>query len=228
MLGAARALARHKIPVLGINRGSLGFHRHRRTSWRSRSPRCWRATTSRKAVLLEAEVRRHGEAIGQGRCAQRCGAAPGKSTKMIEFELFIDGHFVCSQKADGLIIATPTGSTAYSLSAAGRSCTQAGCHGHRADVPAYPVQPAHRGGRQQRTEDRGSPTTCRSTRWCPATARTTSPARPATPSRWAKKPQKLRLIHPLDHNYYEACRTKLGWAAAGGATTDMLLDSGRG
>ena len=121
MLGAARALARHKIPVLGINRGSLGFLTDiKPDELEVRVAEVLEGKFIEESrFLLQAEVRRHGEPIGQGDALNDVVLHPGKSTKMIEFELYIDGHFVCSQKADGLIIATPTGSTAYSLSAGG-------------------------------------------------------------------------------------------------------------
>src|SRR5690606_12812563 len=104
MLGAARALARYKIPVLGINRGSLGFLTDIKPD--ELEVKVAEVLEGRfveeNRFLLEAEVRRHGEAIGQGDALNDVVLHPGKSTKMIEFELFIDGHFVCSQKADGL------------------------------------------------------------------------------------------------------------------------------
>ena len=121
MLGAARALAQHNVPVLGINRGSLGF-------LTDILPEQLEAQISEvlagnytveQRFLLETEVRRDGVPIGQGDALNDVVLHPGKSTRMIEFELFIDGQFVYSLKADGLIIATPTGSTAYALSAGG-------------------------------------------------------------------------------------------------------------
>ena len=121
MLGAARALAQHGVPVLGINRGSLGFltdilpeHLESQISEVLAGN-----YTVEQRFLLETEVRRNGVPIGQGDALNDVVLHPGKSTRMIEFELFIDGQFVYSLKADGLIIATPTGSTAYALSAGG-------------------------------------------------------------------------------------------------------------
>ena len=220
MLGAARALARHKIPVLGINRGSLGFLTDIKPD--ELEVKVAEVLEGRfleeSRFLLEAEVRRHGEAIGQGDALNDVVLHPGKSTKMIEFELFIDGHFVCSQKADGLIIATPTGSTAYSLSAGGPimhpkldamvivpmyphtlSSRPIVVDGNSElkivvadDLPIYPLVSCD--GQNHFTCAPGDTITIR------------------------KKPQKLCLIHPLDHNYYEACRTKLGWGSRlGGA-----------
>jgi NAD+ kinase len=213
MLGAARALARHKIPVLGINRGSLGFLTDIKPD--ELEVKVAEVLEGRfleeSRFLLEAEVRRHGEAIGQGDALNDVVLHPGKSTKMIEFELFVDGHFVCSQKADGLIIATPTGSTAYSLSAGGPimhpkldaivivpmyphtlSSRPIVVDGNAElkivvadDLPIYPLVSC----------DGQNHFTCA----------------PGDTITVAKKPHKLRLIHPLDHNYYEACRTKLGW-----------------
>ena len=121
MLGAARALARHKVPVLGINRGSLGFLTDIRPD--ELETKVDEVLGGQYIVesrfLLDAQVRRHGESIGQGDALNDVVLHPGKSTRMIEFELHIDGQFVCSQKADGLIVATPTGSTAYAFSARG-------------------------------------------------------------------------------------------------------------
>ncbi len=121
LLGAARALCRHKTPVLGVNRGSLGFLCDiRPDDLEMKVAEVLEGNfLSENRFLLQAEVRRNGEAIGQGDALNDVVLHPGKSTRMIEFELYIDGQFVCSQKADGLIVSTPTGSTAYALSAGG-------------------------------------------------------------------------------------------------------------
>ena len=121
MLGAARALAQHGVPVLGINRGSLGFLTDilpEQLESQISEVLAGQYTVEQR-FLLEIEVRREGVPIGQGDALNDVVLHPGKSTRMIEFELFIDGQFVYSLKADGLIIATPTGSTAYALSAGG-------------------------------------------------------------------------------------------------------------
>lgn len=121
MLGAARVLARYDIKVIGINRGNLGFL----TALSPDNAQQQLAdvlegkyrTDSR--LLLEAQVSKKS-------CPPRISTAmnevvlhPGKVAHMIEFEVYIDDVFAFSQRADGLIISTPTGSTAYSLSAGG-------------------------------------------------------------------------------------------------------------
>ncbi|MBJ7547527.1 NAD(+) kinase [Pseudomonas sp. OA3] len=215
MLGAARALARHKVPVLGINRGSLGFL----TDIRPDELELKVAQVlegqylTENRFLLEAEVRRQGEAIGQGDALNDVVLHPGKSTRMIEFELYIDGQFVCSQKADGLIVATPTGSTAYALSAGGPIMHP------KLDaivvVPMYPhtlsSRPIVVDGNSELKVVVSADMTIYPQVSCDGQNHFT--CAPGDTLHVAKKAQKLRLIPPLDHNYYEVCRTKLGWGS---------------
>jgi NAD+ kinase len=157
LLGAARALARHNIPVLGINRGSLGFLTDIRPD--ELEQKVAEVLDGHYLVenrfLLQAEVRRHHEAIGQGDALNDVVLHPGKSTRMIEFEIYIDGQFVCSQKADGLIVATPPVPRLCAVRRRPDHAPQARRHRDRADVPAHPVGPADRGRWQQRAENRG-------------------------------------------------------------------------
>ncbi len=140
MLGAARTLARYDIKVIGINRGNLGFL----TDLDPDNAQQQLADVleghyiSEKRFLLEAQV-------CQQDCQKRISTAinevvlhPGKVAHMIEFEVYIDEIFAFSQRSDGLIISTPTGSTAYSLSAGGPILTPSlDAITPGADVPAY-------------------------------------------------------------------------------------------
>ena len=215
LLGAARAMARHGTPVLGINRGSLGFLTDIRPD--ELEAKVSEVLEGRYLLesrfLLEALVRRGEEAIGQSDALNDVVLHPGKSTRMIEFELFIDGQFVCSQKADGLIVATPTGSTAYSLSAGGPIMHP------KLDaiviVPMYPhtlsSRPIVVDGNSELKVVVASDMQIYPLVSCDGQNHFT--CAPGDTLTIRKKAQKLKLIHPLDHNYYEVCRTKLGWGS---------------
>src|SRR3990167_3957931 len=72
-----------------------------------------------KRFLIEGQIKRQGKVIGQGNALNDIVLFPGEIAQLIEFELMINDQFVYSQRSDGLIISTPTGSTAYALSAGG-------------------------------------------------------------------------------------------------------------
>src|SRR5215831_16037431 len=121
LLAAAREAAPHGIPILPINLGSLGFL----TSFTLEElypalEECLsgKAETSER-VMLTASLWRHGQIVESENVLNEAVINKGALARMIEVELFIDSEFVCRYRADGLIIATPTGSTAYSLSAGG-------------------------------------------------------------------------------------------------------------
>src|SRR5215471_8825498 len=121
LLAAAREAAPHGIPILPINLGSLGFL----TSFTLdelypalEESLTGKAETSER-VMLTAELRRGGQVVESKNVLNEAVVNKGALARMIEVELFIDAEFVCRYRADGLIIATPTGSTAYSLSAGG-------------------------------------------------------------------------------------------------------------
>ena len=163
--------------------------------------------------LLDAFVERGGEMIGQGDALNDVVLHPGKSTRMIEFELYIDGQFVCSQRADGLIVATPTGSTAYSLSAGGPIM-----HPKLDAIVVVPMYPHTLSSRPIVVSGDSTLSILVSPNMtiypqvsCDGQNHFT--CAPGDTVTIQKKPHKLRLIHPLDHNYYEICRTKLGWGS---------------
>jgi NAD+ kinase len=121
LLAAARLAAPRGIPILPINMGSLGFL----TSFMLDDlyPALEDLLAGRfsisERVMLRVELRRAGEWIDQQHVLNEAVINKGALARMIELELTIDNDFVCRYRADGLIVATPTGSTAYSLSAGG-------------------------------------------------------------------------------------------------------------
>ncbi|MBT7904363.1 MAG: NAD(+) kinase, partial [Porticoccaceae bacterium] len=121
MLSACRKMAACGVPLLGINRGRLGFLTD--ISPDEIEERVWPVLQGEykqtRRFLLETTVTRNGTEIGTGTAVNDIVMHPGMSVRMMTFELYVDGEFVYSQRSDGLIVSTPTGSTAYALSAGG-------------------------------------------------------------------------------------------------------------
>ncbi|MDE3169782.1 MAG: NAD(+)/NADH kinase [Acidobacteriota bacterium] len=121
LLSAARALAGHDVPILPVNLGGLGFLTsvtldelyplleetiagNYRTSVR---------------IMLDAEVRSNGASAGRQSALNDAVANKGALARMLDFDVYVDQDRVGRYRADGLIVATPTGSTGYSLAAGG-------------------------------------------------------------------------------------------------------------
>jgi len=121
MLGAARALAPHEVPLVGINHGRLGFITDiGLDSWRvALSSILEGHYASEERTLLTARVVRDHEVVWTELALNDVVVNRSSRTGMIELQVHVDDLYMYSQRADGLIIATPTGSTAYALSANG-------------------------------------------------------------------------------------------------------------
>ena len=121
MLGIGRKMAQYGVPLIGINQGRLGFitdipfHEFRATL----KPMLAGAYDEDHRSLMNARVMRDGHCVFSAVAMNDVVVNRGATSGMVELRVEVDGHFVANQRADGLIIATPTGSTAYSLSAGG-------------------------------------------------------------------------------------------------------------
>ncbi|MFN3304852.1 MAG: NAD kinase [Roseateles sp.] len=121
MLGFAREMARHGVPLLGINQGRLGFITDIPIErWReSLAPVLAGDYEVEPRAMLEGAVLRDGESIFSGLALNDVVVSRGSTAGMVELRIEVDGQFVANMRADGLIVASPTGSTAYALSAGG-------------------------------------------------------------------------------------------------------------
>jgi len=121
MLSAARNLAHHKVPLAGINQGRLGFMTDIALSEMEKSVGA--ILDGRHAIeeraLLDAEILRGSVSVLRTVALNEAVVTKGSQARLIEFKLSIDGEYVYRLRADGVIVATPTGSTAYALSAQG-------------------------------------------------------------------------------------------------------------
>jgi len=121
MLGIARRLAHYKVPLIGINQGRLGFITDipiERMLPALAEILSGKAKTEERR-LLEARVVRGGAEIHCSVAVNDVVVARGSGAGMAELKVTVDGAFMYNQRSDGLIISTPTGSTAYALSAGG-------------------------------------------------------------------------------------------------------------
>ena len=121
ILAAARNLARHKVPLAGINQGRLGFMTDIALSEMSESIGAILEGrhTIEERTLIEAEILRGGKSLLRTVALNEAVVTKGSEARLIEFKLAIDGEYVYRLRADGVIVATPTGSTAYAMSAQG-------------------------------------------------------------------------------------------------------------
>jgi NAD+ kinase len=121
LLSAARAIGGRNIPLFAVNLGGLGFL----TAITADDifPQLANALRGELRVaprrLLACELLRKGEVLGRYEALNDVVLTKAEIARMIDLEVLVDRHFVCVYKADGLIVATPTGTTAYSLSAGG-------------------------------------------------------------------------------------------------------------
>ncbi|HOB94699.1 MAG TPA: NAD kinase [Aquabacterium sp.] len=121
MLGIARELARYNLPLVGINQGRLGFITDVPLGhWREAlAPMIAGDYEEDFRAMLEGEVWRDGERIFEGLSLNDVVVSRGATASMVELRVDIGEEFVANMRADGLILSSPTGSTAYSLSAGG-------------------------------------------------------------------------------------------------------------
>jgi NAD+ kinase len=121
LLSAARVVAGCNIPLFAVNLGRLGFLTAIRVE--DLYPELERALKGEHRIgrrrMVDCELVRDGEIIGSYSALNDVVITKSELARMIDLDAHVDNHFVAAYKADGLIISTPTGSTAYSLSAGG-------------------------------------------------------------------------------------------------------------
>lgn len=215
MLNMAKYIASEEVPVLGVNRGKLGFLTDvlPEDIEDQLSLVLEGHFTLEKRFLLEVKLRRGDTTEDLGSALNDVVLHPGQAAQMIGFELFVDDSFVYSQESDGLIVATPTGSTAYALSAGGPIMHPS--LNAVVLVPMYPHSLSSRpividGDSEIRllvaAKDSLQPQLS-----CDGEIRHNVQAGDEILVR--KKALPLQLIHPPNHSYYQACRSKLGWGS---------------
>lgn len=121
MLATARALLDAEVPLVGINHGRLGFLTD---ITNDALPQALRQLlqgqyVAENRIMIGAQVIRNGQALSEARALNDIVVSKGGLARLIELDLAIDGAFVHRQRSDGLIVSTPTGTTAYALSAGG-------------------------------------------------------------------------------------------------------------
>jgi NAD+ kinase len=214
LLTTARSLIEHDIPLIGVNLGRLGF-------LVDISPE--QAVSQIDAILggdfqleerplLCTRVWRNGTVVHEQVSVNEVVIHSWNATSMIEIETSIDGVFLNSQRADGLIISTPTGSTAYALSAGGPIL-----HPDLNALVLAPINPhtltnrpiVIRGDRLievafRPSKQTGAQVVCDNV---PLTDIATS-------DRLAicQHDRPFRLLHPVDHDFFAILRSKLNWS----------------
>lgn len=215
LLGAARLAVQQNIPIIGINRGRLGFLTSIAPSEAEKKlDEVFSGHyTEEHRFLLKAEVQNQHNQVLHERLALNDVVLRHADPAMIEFEVFDHEALISSYRADGLIVATPTGSTAYALSGGGPIL--------HPTMDAIALVPMFPHTLSSRPIVLGIPHSLR----IYMNISNESSARlicdgedhlMVEPDQWIcikKYPQKICLLQPLTYNYYETLRSKLGWEA---------------
>ena len=212
MLNIARRLAPFDVPLVGINQGRLGFLTDLsiETMLETLSSIFEGNYVTERRMLLSAEVIRGKDSLFSALAFNDVAVNRGNGRGMIEFEVHIDGEYVYSLRSDGLIISTPTGSTAYALSCGGPIL-----HPRLDLIALVPVSPHTLSNR---------PIVVGPEATVEILMHRTEGARIHSDSHShfnlnkndkvviRRSPHTARLLHSSSHSYYRMLREKLGWS----------------
>jgi NAD+ kinase len=214
MLTAARDLVRHHVPLVGVNQGRLGFM----TDIGQHDVQAGVGAildgryTVEERTLLDAEIRRQGKAPMRTIALNEAVIGKGSQGRLIEFELSIDGEFVYRLRADGIIVSTPTGSTAYALSAQGPIL-----HPAVAALTLVPLNPHTLSARPVSVSDR-SVIDVLMVHAPDARAHFDgvgfSDMAEGDRLILRRSADAVRFVHPPGYRYFSTLREKLGWSEA--------------
>lgn len=213
MLGAARVLSRYDIKVIGVNRGNLGFltDLDPDNALQQLSEVLEGHYISESRFLLEAQICSSDEQQRISTAINEVVLHPGKVAHMIEFEVYIDDLFAFSQRSDGLIISTPTGSTAYSLSGGGPILMPT--------LDAIALVPMFPHTLSSRPLVISSDSTIRlkfshftSDLEISCDSQIALPIQEGEEVLIQRSDYHLNLIHPKSYNYFNTLSSKLGWS----------------
>ena len=214
MLYVAQKLAEDGVPLVGINRGRLGFLTDiGRDEAAERLGEILDGHYKAEArCMMQAELVREGEVIARRLAFNDVVLSKGDKGRLIEFELSVDGEFVYAQRSDGLIVATPTGSTAYSLSTNGPIL-----HPTVRCIALVPIAPHALAARPvtvpdsceielvlHQPQDAGV--------FFDGHAR--AQLQPGDGVRIRRSPRDVQLLHPVNYSYFAMLREKLHWSTA--------------
>ena len=214
MLNAARQLARFDVPLVGINQGRLGFMTDIALDDMIESITALLdgKFSRERRFLLDSEVLRDGEVAYQTLALNDVVVNKGDLGRMIELEVKVDAELIHVLRADGLIVSTPTGSTAYALSANGPIL-----HPSVQGIAIVPLCPHALSNRPITVSDSS---TIDITLPPPHDARvhfdgqTSFDARAGDVVRMRRSSHGVTLLHPPGYSYFAMLREKLHWSAA--------------
>lgn len=217
LINTARCLAgRDDVSLLGINRGRIGFLVDLNPQQLEEIDRVLDGEyVSENRMLLEAEVRRHADdtLISTGVAVNDVVVHRWETARMVELSTTIDGELLNTHRSDGLIVATPTGSTAYAMASGGPIT-----HPRLNAMVLVPICPHTLSNRPVVVDGR-------SELEISAVSHSASQVRISCDSQQdlgvvegsrlliRALPQPLRLVHPPSYGYFEVLRRKLGWGA---------------
>jgi NAD+ kinase len=216
MLHAARRVAGHGVPLLGINLGKLGFLTDvlpEQTFDTIDAILCGDYLAEERR-MLEAELLGDGERPAPMSALNDVVLQKRGSSRILDFATWVDGSYVNTHGGDGLVVATPTGSTAYALSCGG-PIIQPNldaivmvpiCPHTLSDRPLVLPLSSVLDVRLHPGTDAGALVACDGEEY--------GPLEPEETLRISASQHSITMLHPKDYNYYELLRSKLNWGSA--------------
>lgn len=210
-LGIARRMARFKLPIIAINAGRLGFITDFSLQEMSKDlPPLLRGEYEVDTrSMLQVRVYRAGKNVFTATAVNDAGITHGRAGSMVEFNVWVDGHPMATQRADGVIVSSATGSTAYAMAAGGPIL-----HPALNAMVLVPVAPHALTNRPivlpgSSTVDISLIEAREASAYCDM--QDFFPMQKGDVLRVRTLPGSFTILHPIGHNHYDTLRRKLYW-----------------